>query len=89
MHWAVEKKYLSVDSNKLETVSFLVQEWSIIPEYAQHLQSRHFYVAHGRKCTVWTSTDGVHVESVALPELECTHKEADIHLATRCTCWTE
>ena len=78
------KKYLSVDCNKSDLSEFLVKEW-VRPEYARKLHNRFFFVTHGTTCTLLTSTDGIAVTAAEVPDLECSHEEADTRLLLHAT----
>ena len=78
------KKYLSVDSNKVNLIEFLQKEW-IRNEYAAKLHGNNLFVTHEDKCTRLTSTDGLEVCATDVWELRCSHEEADTRLLLHAT----
>ena len=68
--------------NKESLVTFLLQEWkSNVKVYATRLLKRHLFVTNGSSCALLSSVDGAtSIEVQAVPELDCTHEEADTRL---------
>lgn len=72
------KKFLSSGENKTALVDFLFTEWAK-EEYAEKLQSRCLYFAHGQNCHRYEVVDNV-VNCEAVPELDSTQEEADTRM---------
>lgn len=72
-HW---KRFLA---NKVSLVRFLVAEWSTA-QYAPHLLNRQVFVTLGSDCNLLSSTNGIDVTSVLLPDLTTDQVEADSRL---------
>ena len=73
------KKFLSVNSNKRNLVTFLASEWRE-NVYAERLKHCQLFIAHGTKCSLVTSGDGRVVEATDVSSLKCSHEEADTRL---------
>ena len=67
-------KLLSVTSNKIEIVTFLLLQWSN-PEFRSKLVVRIMYVTSEDQCWKLTSS-----ASELVPELQCGHEEADTRI---------
>ena len=75
------KKFLSVGHNKTTLVQFLLREWSSnVNLYAPRLHNRQLFVTSQASCVVLSSPDGQTIHEEAVPELTCTHEEADTRL---------
>ena len=67
-------KLLSVTSNKIEIVKFLLLQWTN-PEFRSKLVDRTMYVTSEDQCWKLTSST-----SELVPELQCSHEEADTRI---------
>ena len=65
--------------NKTELVTFFTEEWGT-DAYAGRLQHRSLYVTVGRKCVLLHNCYCEVVTSEEVPDLACTHEEADTKL---------
>ena len=75
-------KALHVSANKAAIVSFLVEEWQKV-KYAPLIAQRSLFVTSGEQCWLFRTeaSDGtVTVQRFAVPELECSHEEADTRM---------
>ena len=62
-----------------ELQSFLLTEWQQ-PECAGRLKGNQFFVTNGGSCFQLSSVDGESVIKLEVPQLQCTHEEADTRL---------
>ena len=75
-------KALHVSANEAAIVSFLVEEWQKV-KYAPLIAQRSLFVTSGEQCWLFRTeaSDGtVTVQRFAVPELECSHEEADTRM---------
>ena len=71
------KQFLSAGKNKEELVRYLFSAWTKTP--ASTFRNVTVYIAHGRECHAIGPVNGT-VQVTIIPELECSHEEADTRL---------
>ena len=67
--------------NKLALIDYLISEWAgNATTYAPKLQHHQLVVTCRSSCFALMSTDGVAIIKATVPQLQCSHEEADTRL---------
>ena len=78
------KKFLSSGSNKKKLLSFLAEHWSTQPYVADRLSAAgsfgKLFVTDNTTCFLLSCNAGRHLVKASVPELKCSHEEADTRL---------
>lgn len=72
-------KFMACSANKAELADFLAKEWKN-EKYAPKLRGVILYVCYGSACDRLVSEDGHQIHHSRVPELTCTHEEADTRM---------